>query len=445
MKQRIIAYLALLITLSACTSANSFASPTISPPHLFTPTNKREPTFTPSLLPAFAQTAVPTQTPAPTKTPRPTATVTEPSVPLLVPPAGITYQTDKGLYMTEDLGKATLLFEHSEYDWVTFSPDRLWALAYDFSRPVQLLINLENGENAIIWPREEHNLCPFSWVKKPQPLTLISVLLPGDSDPGYSCNRGSPVLLSLSGEMTVFDESGSGYSAPDVSADGEWIAYDLGGIPWLFNWQDGVKPFDAVSFGFPIKEKVAFSDPKWSSSAKKIAWTYWTYDNLSEETAKSGIAIFDLETQTSYLLQPYDVTEYEGSRTRIEWSADETYISVWHFDRTLPNFSWEIISIDGVLTQRLEGQFGEWSPVGQLFTVAKTDGNSWEYYVESVNGSVNYPLCCKIHESLWSPDGKELLLKSGTDTYWLMEIKSGAKVQVNLPPGARLLSWDAKE
>jgi len=435
LRRIIIVALTLMLALSACVASPTL-SPTVVPQDTSLPNITLKSTNTQSPLPTQTQTILPTNTPmVPTKTHQPTNT----PVPLERPPAGITFRTDQGLFVTEASGNTKLLFEHRQHEYAYFSPDGSVVLFYDHES--QQIIDLETGIQTLIWPSENYNLCPFSWVNRPSPFTLISVVLPEDTDPGYSCNRGSPVLLTVPGEMTIIDPEGTGYSAPDALPDGQIIAYDLQGTPWLYDWQTGAKQFDVFSFGFPALGKVAFSDPTWSPNGTKIAWTYWTTDQ-SEERTESGIAIFDFETQTSSRLTPYEVVDFEGSRPRIEWNATETHIAVWHHISNAENFVWEMLAIDGSIARTLDGQFEQWNPVDNSFSIV-TNIRRGELSVETPDSSVSHPVCCGIYEVSWSPDGKKLLSKDSDDNYWLTDLEVGTVVQIDLPADANVVSWDS--
>ena len=433
----------LLVLVSAC---NTKTTPTPTIIDRDTPSPTQTITLTKTLPTLSTSSKMPTITKTlwqPTRKPSPSSTITPTPLLLVDPPAGIWYQTDTGLFVTEGLGKSRKLFELSEGEFATFSPDNSYVLLFGAFN--QYLINLKTGEKTTIWPRGGYNLCPFSWVNR-TPLVLISVLLPEGSDPGYSCNMGSPVLLSLEGKITVFDKDEWGLSAPDVSWNGQTIAYDLGGKPWLYDWQDGSKPFDITSFGFPRKEKVFFSDPSWSPSDRKLAWTYRNYETW-EDTTQQGIAIFDFDTKTSILLAPYYITDFEGSRPHILWNRDDTYLSFRHYQMKSQDFVWELISVDGNFSQTLEGDFGRWSPNSNLYSMRvyfKKD-KIWKLYIKSLDGSVSHPICCG-EESLWSPDGKQLLsfLYSNKE-FWLTDIITCVTVKFNLPPGSEVIGWESDQ
>jgi hypothetical protein len=163
-----------------------------------------------------------------------------------------------GLYQTQGQGKTGRIIELQKDEHPFFSPDHSMALISTFKQ--QTLVNLNTGQSTIIWPKAGYNLCQFGWFNR-KPLTLITVLLPEGSDPGYSCEHGSPVLMTLDGKLTIFDPTGSGLSGPDVSANEQAIAYDLGGKPWIYDWQNGARIFDAAAFGFPAIGEVSFTDP----------------------------------------------------------------------------------------------------------------------------------------------------------------------------------------
>jgi hypothetical protein len=271
----IIVCLVLTFMGSACIPEISTQSIIITPT-TGTPTSTFKLTATQLPHPTLIHTSIPTKTPQLlTRTVEPTLSNTATPFTLLEAPAGIIYRTKNGLYITEGLDKAKLLFALNDPEFSYFSPevspDGLYVLLSTFAK--QSIINFKTGDEVFIWPKAGYNLCPFSWINR-KPLFLFTVLLPEGSDPGYSCSHGSPVLLSIDDKIIVFDKKGLGWSSPDVSSDGKVIAYDLGGKPIIFDWQSGSQPFNSASYGFPYSDKVAFTDPSWSPSRSKLAWTY---------------------------------------------------------------------------------------------------------------------------------------------------------------------------
>lgn len=428
LKRNLITYLTFAVVVSACTAQ---ASPTPTATSQATAVSTATPTLTP------APTTTQTRTPKP---PTQTLTPTFTPLPLVEPPAGLTYRTDKGLYLTEGLGNTQVLFEH-DANYISLAPDGSAVLLYTDAN--QVLVNLATGQQTVVWPQADYNLCYFTWVNR-QPLVLYTTLLPGDSDPGYSCERGSPVLLTLSGKLTVLDETGSGFSAPAVARDGQTLAYDLQGVPWLYTWQGGARQFDVAAFGFPDLGSVVFMDPSWSPSGRKLAWTY-SADGVSDTASQQGLAIFDFDTSTSTLLAPYDVGGYEASRPRLTWNAAETYIALWHYHRMAQDFVQELIAVTGDYSRTLEGRLSRWSPSGDLLALRKylAAEERWQLFIESPDGATSYPLCCG-DEVLWHPDGHQVITMTfGRDGFWLIDLDSGTPVRLNLPEGATIISWES--
>ena len=397
---------------------------------------QRFPTTVPKSSPTLIVTKIPEQFAS--STPKPTSPLIE------KPLSGILYQTDRGLFLTDGYGKSRKLISLGKGDSAQISPDGAYALVIVKSTSVswlnQYLVNLETGDWQSLLPLEGYNLTPFRWINR-RPLTMIASLFPEGFDLGYTSNVGTPVLRTLDGDLTMLDPVGSGLSGAAASPDGGTVAYDLDGVPWLYDWEHGAHALDPTRFGLLEEGNWIFADPSWSPGGQKLAWTF-VARNLPEGGTYSGFAIFDFQTGKSVVLKSYDVINYEGSRPQIAWSANERFISVWHYQNASDSFIWEMIAVDGSSSRILDGFLEVWSPVGSQYLISRYDAVSgWSLNVENPGEEASFNICCGIG-GLWSPDGSQILTYAEAgQLFWLTDIGSNRTVQVDLPPGSEIRDW----
>jgi hypothetical protein len=359
---------------------------------------------------------------------------------MIEPPAGILYRTDNGLYITDGSGGSQLLLELIPGEYVMLSPDYSHALVI---RMEEYLVDLKTGTKTLVWPLEGYNLCPFSW-RYELPLAMISTLLPEGADPGYSCNLGSPVLMSLDGELTILEAEEFGWSRYRSSHNGQSIAYDIDGVPWIYDDENGPKKFIVTNYGFPNVENAYFSDPSWSPSGKKLAWTFIIGD-MWADNSRQGIVILDLVNTTNIILEPYTVTEFEGTRPIIMWNSDETYIVMMHYiydGSENSGILYELLSIDGKDARTIK-YFKRWTPYSDLFIRENFlgPGRFRPDSIESLDGSFSFEVKGG-NLVMWSPDYKQFISRSGdSKMFWLTEMDTLKTYQVNLPPNSEIDEW----
>ena len=357
---------------------------------------------------------------------------------ILHPPAGIVFLTDEGQFVTQAEGPPKLIFKAQvSTTWENFSPDQNYIL--EFAAFDQVLVNLQDNSQVHIWPREDLNLCPFNWAPG-QPAVLISVLLPQGDDPGFSCNRGSPVLLSAASlELTILDESGSGLSGPSVSPDGQTLAYDIDGIPWLFRFTEPPTKLDLNRFGVNRLQAAKFADPSWSSSGRYLAWTF----RVSTDNSLQGVAILDFSENAVMLFTPFDVSSHENFRPRIYFNQTENYLVLDQYLSEQGDFASLVFSLQDGSFRKLDGYFSSWSPVGDLLVYERKPGDfQCRMSVESPDGSISIPIC-QGDQVRWNPDGSLILsYPYNRDQFWLTDLRTQITVRIDLPSGADILSWE---
>ena len=410
-----------------------------------TPTSTPTQTTTPTRTPLLTRTRNPTLTPRPTRTPNPSAT------PILVAeqlPAGVIYQTDEGVYRTRADGSSELLAAQDGTTWFTNpSPDGRYLLRGNmYDPPFEDQIDLQTGQITRIWPRDEYEPSQLSdfWWDGREPPGLVGVMAGPNFSIGYSWAGSLPVLLSVDNQLTVLHPDQNGTGIPDFGPQA--IAYDLDGVPWIYDWQRGAYPLDPADFGFPEMEQVWFSDPSWSPSGRKIAWGFQT-DRESFEEEQQGFVIFDLDARTSTLLAPYPIASFEEDRPYIRWNYAETYLEVRYYDPQTKSFPEQVLAIDGSYGRRIyRADFESWSPTLDLFAVYKNSGDSNRsgmLFIESPDGSRSDPVC-DCYLALWHPDGRSFISTTGgiRATFWLTDLDSGLTQRVDFPPGTDLIRWE---
>jgi hypothetical protein len=357
---------------------------------------------------------------------------------MVAPPVGLVYRLAGRIYQVGPAGTVRLPQADDLPQNGIPSPDQQYVLLTESQR--QTLVDRQGGEKLPVWPRQGYNLCPFSWVPG-QPALLLTVLLPGDADPGFSCNRGSPVLLDAhTGNMQILDAAGSGLSAASVSPDGRTLAYDLAGVPWLLEFGLAPQPFDLQRFTPLPLPAASLADPAWSPSGRYMAWTFSAPGGSDHQ----GLSVFDLEALSAQPLVPYPVAAFEGLRPHIGFSPDEKFLVLRHYLPDEGTWASQILSLQVQFSRRLDGFFGAWNPQGSLFWLETNPGQAaCQLNVESPDGSLRFPVCYG-NWAIWSPDGALLLTHTyNRDLFWLTELPDGETLPVDLPPGAEIVSWEA--
>ena len=189
----------------------------------------------------------------------------------------------------------------------------------------------------------------------------------------------------------------------EFSHNGNLIAFEESGVPWIYTIQGNVSRFDPADYGFPEFEETSFSYPSWSLDDKTLVWPF---EGRNGNTETTGLAVFDLENKTSLLLSPIDVTG-------------------------------------------LETPFGvndhNWSPNGNFFTF----GNDWDnvFYLCKTDGSFR-KIDIKTSEyfhTIWNPDSTSFIIitdqEKGNYKNWIYQISNGELARLNLPEDARVFNW----
>ncbi|MCP4428696.1 MAG: hypothetical protein GY803_29775, partial [Chloroflexi bacterium] len=387
-------------------------------------------------------TLVPSVTPSPTPVPSPTISPTstqEPAIPL---PPGIIYQTDVGIWQVDENGVPALLFESPGNTFVNISPDGKRAIVE------QTLIDFETGDTRNLDFSEDYVICCAAWWPQ-QPDVIFAEVQPGSEWTGMgfasipaaiTVEKGEPVLHLLG-------ENPTSYGPPSIAPNGQTVAFDQAGIPWLFNWNNSFQPFDIASFDFPELETPFLTHPSWSNNSTRLTWT--VAGTIKDEW-QSGIGIFDLQNQTSQFLSSYEVEGFDGGRSVVYWNPNSESFAVWNHGKDI---LW-IFEIDG--TERLFGDNhslhyvnnSPWNANGEwlVYTVYDSELEAPVAFVTSANGTETHEVGVA-RNILWSPDGKWLVLGNSRHLSpgekWLVEVGAWEQKQLNLPEESYILDWIA--
>jgi Tol biopolymer transport system component len=240
-------------------------------------------------------------------------------------------------------------------------------------------------------------------------------------------------------------ENPTSYGPPSISPDGTTVAFDQSGIPYLFDWTNGVQSFDYSSFGFPELEEPVMTHPSWSPDSNQLAWIV---AGIKNGEWQHGIGLFDLRDRNSQFLFPYEVEGFDGGRSIIYWNPNQEHIAVWNHGRDL---LW-IFSTSGTVELKGEAhslysiQGSPWNASGEWLVSTINDQELGKYgaYVISADGKESY----KIGETvvvLWSPDGNWLILSNShwrsPGEKWLIETGSWESQKLALPDDAYIIDW----
>lgn len=401
------------------------------------PTNVSAPTLTEA--PVLDST--PTEKPAlPSKN-------TSTPVPLIPAPVGLTYRTDTELWQVETTGESHLVYQYSNGNTAFISPNNTHILFLEYAssnqtQVTQYILDLATLQKTLIYPQDNLNICLFTWMPGRSDI-IYTVLLPDEADPGYSCERGSPVFLSVDGSnLIVLDEEGSGWSSPSVSPNGRYVAFDKNGQPWLYELGKSALLFDINHYDVAQLDKTYYSSPSWSPDSNQLAWIKVQKTQNSEQRE---IIIFDIRNNTFTSLSPCNAEnsapcslhEFEG-QPHIAWSSDGNYLSV--INHSLDSHG--IYSLDGNHERIFGNGFYsmEWSPADSWYARIESTELCLEVIVESSDGEESQRVGCG-RRLKWSPDGSKLIFGEKEHGWWLVDIKTWSVNQIDVPQGSEITDW----
>jgi Tol biopolymer transport system component len=219
-------------------------------------------------------------------------------------------------------------------------------------------------------------------------------------------NLGFPTVVRPDGEgYQVLDGEQVAFTLPAPSPDGQTVAYDRAGRPWLYRMDTGPEPFQSDLAPYdPLSDPpLSIVSPAWSPDGTKLAWIVG--GNFAALGGwRLGIGMFDLQTDTFSLFHPYEPLGRGGWPSAPVWSPD-----------------------------------GRWL----IFAAWAQEGDEAGMWVTSADGEEEYHLACSCSNQAWSPDGHWLACTSTPPGYetCLVEVNTWETHRLDLPPDARLIDW----
>lgn len=416
-------------------------------------------TVTSTLLP----THQPTRTPSLESIQKPTATATifASPLPLMLPPAGLVYKTDNAIWRVDKSGVPVKITDAGKSDWFwLFSDNQKIMLVSEtqsfpgFTTNDYLIIDLSDGTKTHLTPPEGYHFCDVKETGKQG--WLLAVLMPDDKIVnGLNC-QGAPAMVSLDGKISFLSskekiEDSLGLGVPGSSPDGELIAFDLSGTPWIYHWGIGSKLFDLTQYNFSVVTDTTFMNPAWSPTGNYIAWV--ATSSVRGFKMPDGVAIFNLKDHSSHLVRVSGIGDpLSLERAYMTWSLDEKYLALYN---TYQGGSWAdewCIGVDGIQINCPQIPDRTWSPDKKWYASAiynNVDESKFpvqkSIIVTSADGSEVHEFM-RMGDPLWSPDSRWLIVSNryspdNQSTTWIIEIGIWQVYQLDLPLDAIVKDW----
>ncbi len=352
--------------------------------------------------PVEEKTPVTESLPSPTSSPTETSAATDvigpavsPTPAVSEPMPGLVYTAlvpDKGMvgpFLVEADGQSTQISDKPD---PVLSPDRS-QLLYSSNDDIWIL-DLASGKTRNLTKTNDRLERYYQWW--PAHPDLIVFHYQPVEDPGPDAGY----LASIKPDGTnylLLDEETRSLSPAALSPDGQSIAYDRAGQPWVYNFSAGKMPIFPKSFtGFHFAV-----NPAWSPDSRRIAWQLFGIP--TEQDNNNAVGILDLDALTVAELHNYSVIGGSGiGPDHLAWS---------------PDGKWLAVANQGELAE--DGKISLW--------VMSPDGGE-EHHI----GTGDLPI--------WNPDGTILLYTDGDATF---AVKTGEwePFRVMLPEGARVIDW----
>jgi len=339
----------------AATPTRTVAPATTSTPTA-TPTRTATATAAPTRTPTVTPTSTPTTTPTPTptRTPTPTATTTPAANGAL---AGMVYRTPAGLWRVMPSGQAELLSANPS---ALLAPDGTATLHIESAGDTQQVIwrDLTSGRQRLMVDGANHIPANLLWWPARPDTALMGVWRPGQPQPG---TFGYLTLLSLGNEGYEIVDGAISYGPP--APNGETIAYDRSGQPWLYG-ANGAIAFDTAAYGLPLPAGATMTHPAWSPDGTHLAWMW--HGPLSDTDKLDAVVVFDITRGGVRILHPYALNvSGETWRPNLTWSSDgrRLAVQVWESDPARTGI-W-LLDLVNATEVRLAGESPVWSPDGR--------------------------------------------------------------------------------
>jgi WD40 repeat protein len=333
-----------------------------------------------------AETAAATEIATPTIAPTPASVDPLPGLVYAMPDPK---QGMIGPFLVESNGQSTQI---SDKPGPVLSPDRtqllyssnddIWILDLTTSKTRNLTQTGHRVEQYYQWWPSHPDLIVFHYQMKKDP------------------QPGAGYLASVKPDGTnylLLDEEARSLTPAALSPDGQSIAYDRAGQPWVYHFGAGMMPIFPKSF----TEFNIATNPAWSPDSRRIAWQLFGLPGAQDNN--SALGILDLDGLLVTTLHSYDLLSESGiGPNHLAWSPDGNWLAVANPTELAP-----------------DGENSLW--------VIRPDGSA-EHFI----GSGDRPI--------WNPDGTILLY---TTAEGIFAVKAGDWIpfQVMLPEGAQVTDW----
>jgi dipeptidyl aminopeptidase/acylaminoacyl peptidase len=271
--------------------------------------------------------------------------------------------------------------------------DDLWIVQLASGEERNLTNSTDRGEGSPAWWQANPDLIVFnSW-----PL----------SDPAVMSYGALSTIRSDGSEYIVLSEQFS-LGKYALSPDGRTIAYDQGGIPWLYDVGSGSRPLDVAEYGYQPGGNFVAASPAFSPDGRYLAWWTGSGDH-ADGSYRFELLVLDLAENSHQVLHSFAPVGGSGG---------------WFIN---PLFSPD----------------GRW-----IAFTTKDEVSRSELYVSNLSGSEEHDLGLAT-DAIWSPEGSRLVYLSwsaSADSYLAGEasgVKPGEWIPaaINLPPGAIPRAW----